>query len=567
MQASPRLYSRRYSCKSHLASLSWQDIRSKPRQQQQQQQLQLYYSSGQNSAKIFSRRPAASIKLEALTHDPQQSSSALQQTLQAVALPPDLIPALGPRVEHIIARDAGTLSAVLSSQLQLPEHFTKELVRFGAVHWSAVLPALSEARLASMDAVKIREAKEARQHALQILTKQQASQPMQRARKDVAVNQWAYIRVHLHPKRFPAVYHIFWRERIVNFSKQWVVLDKPAGVPAVPTVDNILENCLACAARAVHALDSMHEGSEGDLPHLLITHRLDVWTSGILVLGRTPAFVAAFNRLLQAHSLGHSSGSGAGGGVRKLYRALSRRSPPEGLMEHHVITNHLVNGQPVRTQMFAEPGPATRPCFLTVQSRRQVMLNPVAAEAFGFSEAWESEVELGTGRTHQIRAQFAAAGCPLAGDLLYAPGPAEPFQSQPASSVNAGSSQEARHRAASEGSGTVPEEPIGLQAWRLEDEMTVMLDRLLAESQQINILVDKSLSKDTPVTPFHSRAAPGSLVGCVGSNLPAEFVLSQPGCSMIILHANQALVLVSFCGSFAAHSKEAAGIRNAEGMG
>ena len=37
--------------------------------------------------------------------------------------------------------------------------------------------------------------------------------------------------------------------RILNYSQQWAVLDKPAGVPAVPTVDNILENCLAFAAQ------------------------------------------------------------------------------------------------------------------------------------------------------------------------------------------------------------------------------------------------------------------------------------------------------------------------------
>ena len=73
-----------------------------------------------------------------------------------------------------------------------------------------------------------------------------------------------------------------------------------------------------------------------------------------------------------------------------------------GLLEHHVITNHLVKGEPVRTQMFDEPGPTTRPCYLTVQSRQQVRLNPVAAAAFGLEEAWESEVELGTGRTHQV---------------------------------------------------------------------------------------------------------------------------------------------------------------------
>lgn len=33
----------------------------------------------------------------------------------------------------------------------------------------------------------------------------------QRAAKDVLVNQYAYIRLHLHPKRFPAVYSVNWK--------------------------------------------------------------------------------------------------------------------------------------------------------------------------------------------------------------------------------------------------------------------------------------------------------------------------------------------------------------------
>ena len=33
----------------------------------------------------------------------------------------------------------------------------------------------------------------------------------QRATQDVSINQHAFIRVHLHPKRFPAVYTVDWK--------------------------------------------------------------------------------------------------------------------------------------------------------------------------------------------------------------------------------------------------------------------------------------------------------------------------------------------------------------------
>jgi 23S rRNA-/tRNA-specific pseudouridylate synthase len=36
-------------------------------------------------------------------------------------------------------------------------------------------------------------------------------------------------------------------------------------------------------------------------------------------------------------------------------------------------------------------------------------------------EVWECEILLHSGRTHQIRAQFAAIGAPLLGDVMYGP--------------------------------------------------------------------------------------------------------------------------------------------------
>ena len=62
---------------------------------------------------------------------------------------------------------------------------------------------------------------------------------------------------------------------------------------------------------------------------LLITHRLDACTEGLLVVGRNRPFVQHFNRLLQQP-----------GAVRKFYKALTQHPPPTGASSAEVICMH-----------------------------------------------------------------------------------------------------------------------------------------------------------------------------------------------------------------------------------
>eukprot|EP00983_Pelagomonas_calceolata_P073196 1152042-Pelagomonas_calceolata.AAC.4 len=50
---------------------------------------------------------------------------------------------------------------------------------------------------------------------------------------DMPVFKGGYIRAHVHPKRFGAVYRVpDWRARILQVTDHYVVVDKPAGVQA-----------------------------------------------------------------------------------------------------------------------------------------------------------------------------------------------------------------------------------------------------------------------------------------------------------------------------------------------
>lgn len=55
-----------------------------------------------------------------------------------------------------------------------------------------------------------------------------------------------YLRVHLHPKRFPAAHATAWRTRIIRDEPEFVAVNKPSGIQVPPTVDNWRESLLAC---------------------------------------------------------------------------------------------------------------------------------------------------------------------------------------------------------------------------------------------------------------------------------------------------------------------------------
>jgi hypothetical protein len=180
---------------------------------------------------------------------------------------------------------------------------------------------------------------------------------------------------------------------------------------------------------------------------LRVTHRLDQCTEGLLVLGRSRAFVAAFNALVQRSSGGSSSGepgsreaggwsSGGGGGadgddvgrgaaplrpLRKFYRAATAAPPPLGTLRHHISVERRQQGLPGFTVAHDAPVPASLPAGLVVLQAAPVQLSAAAAARWGAEWAYECVIELLTGRTHQIRTQLSAVGCPLLGDSLYQP--------------------------------------------------------------------------------------------------------------------------------------------------
>lgn len=172
-----------------------------------------------------------------------------------------------------------------------------------------------------------------------------------------------------------------------------LIVDKPAGLltqAATAGDDNLVDRARAWL---ITTYDKPGKAFVG------LVHRLDRNVSGVVVLARTSK---AASRLAEAFR---------GRRVDKTYLAVVVGAPPaSGLLEHH-----LTDG-PERVEPAAT-GKLARLRFERV------------AQAPGEGLA-VLEVELLTGRKHQIRAQLAAAGFPLLGDPRY--GARSPLIARPA---------------------------------------------------------------------------------------------------------------------------------------
>ena len=165
-----------------------------------------------------------------------------------------------------------------------------------------------------------------------------------------------------------------------------LVLDKPAGLPAVPGRPAHLHDCLASRAQA-------------RWPDALVVHRLDMATSGLIVMARG---AEAQRRLSHAF---------ADRQVHKRYIALvsGRLDTADGRGE---IDLPLIADWPNRPKQKVDPA-AGKPSL----TRYRVL----AHEA----QATRVELEPVTGRSHQLRVHLQAIGHPILGDTLYADPPAQ----------------------------------------------------------------------------------------------------------------------------------------------
>ncbi len=124
-----------------------------------------------------------------------------------------------------------------------------------------------------------------------------------------------------------------------------------------------------------------------------VVHRLDRPTSGAVIFAKTSKALSRLNNMFRENR------------VKKIYWAVVDAMPPEekGVLEHYLIKNQKQN----KSYAYDKAVPDSKLAKLTYTVIR-------ATDRY-----YLLSIELHTGRHHQIRAQLAAVGCRIKGDLKY----------------------------------------------------------------------------------------------------------------------------------------------------
>ena len=125
-----------------------------------------------------------------------------------------------------------------------------------------------------------------------------------------------------------------------------------------------------------------------------VTHRLDRPTSGVVLFARTSKALTRLNEMFKSHEQ-----------IKKTYWAIVQGAPKQSEAR---LENYLIRNEAQNKSYIAKPG--------AKDAKQAVLTYRTLAKGEHYTLL---EVNLETGRHHQIRCQLAAIGCPVKGDLKY----------------------------------------------------------------------------------------------------------------------------------------------------
>ena len=132
-----------------------------------------------------------------------------------------------------------------------------------------------------------------------------------------------------------------------------------------------------------------------------VTHRLDRPTTGVVLFARTSKALTRLNAMFQSHEQ-----------IRKTYWAIVERT------ENGKVKTE--NGEAIKLEHYLWRNEKQNKSFIVKQGTKDAKRAVLSYRAIAQSDRYTlMEVNLETGRHHQIRCQLSAIGSPIKGDLKY----------------------------------------------------------------------------------------------------------------------------------------------------
>ncbi len=183
--------------------------------------------------------------------------------------------------------------------------------------------------------------------------------------------------------------------RVLHEDGEILIIDKPAGLLTQPTTLREPDTLLERAGQYLRRV----RGRER--PYVGIVHRLDQWTSGVILVVTRPSALRPFQAIFREHA------------VERLYLAIveGRVAPPAGAIDLRLVADRGDG----RRGIARRPGEGV-----------PAVTHYETIDAYG-GLATRLACRLETGRTHQIRIHLAEIGHPVVGEPVYRPRHIPPF--------------------------------------------------------------------------------------------------------------------------------------------
>jgi len=205
---------------------------------------------------------------------------------------------------------------------------------------------------------------------------------------------------------------MFQKLKIIEEGSTYIIVNKRAGliVERNPfekiTVESLVEEYLGTGKRTPYSLDRKYmvpknkeklnfkkQTKKKSAAFVGVVHRLDRVTSGAMVFAKNKSSLKKLNDQISKRK------------VKKTYLAIVENKMPyeEGTLRHQLVKNQKAK----RADIYEKAQKGSVECTLSYKVLKSTAHSHLV------------QIELQTGRFHQIRAQLAHIGCPIIGDEKY----------------------------------------------------------------------------------------------------------------------------------------------------